>query len=220
MLVVLNADPLLAAFEWPWQQGATQKEKSSSLTAHPSSSPAVSSSPVMPQAKDNSRNADQPIGQTAAALKKDLSQAGRTPVDQLQTGLSRPSVPAAGEGKRKAGIQNSFMIKAPQRNANYEEVVKLQAKLNDLIHISTEMDRLNRSKVAAVQSMIDKARVNQKVLARLASPDDTTMKIRKVDADQILLSKKLRGMREEAEKQMALAQSRKSSVSPGTRTTA
>jgi len=191
MLLVLSADTVFAAYDWPWQQAAEQKAKSSTT------SPALST--AMAESKDESRKAVQRI--------KQVSTTRLTPASP-EVNAAKPQASKPDEANRVAG-PNSFTIAAPQRSGNYEEAVKMQAKLNELLRLTTEMDRLNRSKVAAVQSMVDKARINQQILAKLSSPVDSTIKVRKGDAEQILMSKKLRGLREEAEKQIALAQARK-----------
>jgi len=194
-LILSQVDVLTAAVEWPWQQQAVaeQKAKSSNVT------PAANSSAMLtPSTQSGALSAiNNPAAVKAAP--------GGTPLGK--------SVQAAAE-------QNSFTVMAMQRKANYEEAVKMQTKLNDLLRISSDMDRLNRSKVSAVQSLVEKARTNEEILKKLSSPDDTTAKLKKVDAAQILLSKKLRGMREDAEKQIALAESNKTSAAPSARKTA
>ena len=208
LLLIFNAGSVLAAFEWPWQQAAEQKARNSNVT------PSPSPSPVMANAKDQSSDAVQKITKDPALLKPEAVVQNRpfVPQPKLMT-LDVKSMPGA-ENKSASVQPKFFTIVTPKRNANYEEAVKMQAKLNDLIHVTSDMDRLNRSKVSAVQSMVEKARVNENLLKTLAAPGDVTSKIRKVDAEQILLSKKLRGIREAAEKQMELAQSNKDSVLP------
>jgi len=200
--LLFNPAAAHAAFQWPWEQAAAQDQAgnsdiTTSQTAQSKVSAADLASRVEPRlssAATSQASVLVPQNTVLANKLEDGSQIKRSSAEQEE----QPGQFAAQK------MPTSFTVKAPARNQNYEEAVKMQAKLNDLVRLTAEMELVNRSKIGAVQGMVEKARVNQDTLARLSSPVDVASKISKVDADQILLNKKIRAMREEVEKQMAL----------------
>ena len=209
ILLLLNAKPLLAAFAWPWDPPMAQKARSSNDTPV-----ASSSAPVTSQPESETLSSVQTIEPEAAVVTKEvLPKPTSASPQKTSTDLPQPAAIVPNRPSRMS-IQSSYTIKAPQRNDNYEEAIKLQARLNAILKLSAQMEQLNRSKVIEIQTMVDKARKNQQLLTRLASPIDGAAKIGKGDIQQILLTKKLRGLREEAEKQVALAQSSKAQAAP------
>ncbi len=111
--------------------------------------------------------------------------------------VSRP--PAASAALQKpapAANPTSFVIPVPPRAASYQEAMQIRKKINDVIRLNEKLSRINRSKIAEVQTQVEQARIHQQILTELAIPLNTKQ-VRTSDAEQVLLHKKLRAIREE-----------------------
>lgn len=194
LLAAVSGWFLLCAVQWPWEQQAAQEQQSQTRAATAASSVQ---------------------GPTATSMA--LNRAGQAPLEAQKSAPVRNPIPLQNTRKESAAVQTkkpqtdprdipqTFTIPAPPRALAHEDTVKMQAKMNDLIQIGQNMNRVNRAKVAEVPGMIAQAKTHQLILAELGSPADTTAHVRKVDAEQVLLHKKLRAIREQTEKQLAEA---------------
>ncbi len=176
LLVLILGGLLFSAYQWRWEdsQAAAGAKTSTNKKNPPVLEPAKQVKPVKPSAPAKSKPESKP--------KQDSKPKLAVPAQPAATSLPKP--PAA---TPRPFVENTNML-------------QVQQKINDVLRLNEKLAKLSRVRTVQVQTMVDQARVHQRLLSELSSPADVAGGIKTSDADKVLMHQKLRALREESEK--------------------